>query len=220
MKRERVQRRLAEPDPVEPLPGAGERSAAFGLHRDEARGAGQEPGRGGDRKSLRERARQRPAAHLNGEGVDLRPFGGERLDHFEGERPGAFYGEAVVGPLHAERDRAAGDGAAGGVHARVAGLARRADANLDIGAEVAKPSDHASLRIGRNEDVDRPVGGACDDRRGERGVAAGRDRQAARPQVLAEPQAGDLQDAQIEHHAHQVAAFMRARDVPRLVLDP
>ncbi len=79
---------------------------------------------------------------------------------------------------------------------------------------------HRRAGIGRDEHVERPVGGARDHRRGERGIAAGGDGEPARAQAVAGRQPGDLQHAQIEHHPHEVARLVRAGHVAGLVLDP
>ena len=103
---------------------------------------------------------------------------------------------------------------------RVARFLRPPLADFGGGAEVAQAPDDASLGGGGNEDVERPVGRARHDGRGEGGVAAGGDHQTPRPQGFAERQAGDFEDAQIEHDADEVARLVRARNHARLVLDP
>ena len=60
--------------------------------------------------------------------------------------------------------------------------------------------------------------GRCDDGRGERGVAAARDRELGAPGRVGEPE--PLRDLEVEQHAEEVPGLVRAGDVAGLVLDP
>ena len=86
---------------------------------------------------------------------------------------------------------------------------------------LAQPGHHGGIGVGRNEDVERPAGGAGDHRRGEGRVAAARDREwgrgRGRPSARTAHGLGDLE---LQQRAHEVTSLVRARHVPGLVLDP
>ena len=181
-----------------------------------------QPGRDGDGEPCASALAKAPPPTWTNSVSTSAPLGGQRLGHFEGERARAFHRQPVVGPLHAERNGAGRHRGARGAHAGVAGLARlRRSQTTTVRAELAESPNDARLGVDGDEDVERPIGGAGDHRCGQRGVAAGGDRQAP---ARAGPRRGPRPDAsrtpEIEHDAREVAALVRSRDVARLVLDP
>ena len=95
----------------------------------------------------------------------------------------AFDRQAVVGPLHAERNRAAATAArAARTQGSPTSPARRSQTTTVAPSSPSRLTTLSSAST-RDEDVERPIGGARDHRRGQRGVAAGGDRQAARAQA-------------------------------------
>ena len=108
-----------------------------------------------------------------------------RIGELVAECAPAVDGEAVVGTLAGERDRARGYGLAQPQHA---GVARRvvvaAGARLDLCVELAQTRDDRVICPGRHEHAQRAVRRACDDRGGQRGVAAARDGELARDRSI------------------------------------
>ena len=131
-------------------------------------------------------------AALDGQAV-LRALGGER------QRPGVqFLAQPAVGGI-------AGD----------AGLARAGD---HVRAEVMQPPDDPRVGLGRHEHGQSPAPGPGHHSRRQGRVSAAGDRQV--PAAGGVGEAAALHYRQVDEHAHQVPALVRARDVAGLVLDP
>ena len=225
--RDRV--RLVLPRPHELGAVARGVAEAAGVRRDRVERALQRPRalgldgvdlrRGGDRAELRglaqaadAGAREGAAADLDHEPVERDAGGGE----LPAERLAALDREPVQVALAGERERAPGHGLEQAVVGRVAGDAGPAGADLDLCAQRLEPGEHGGVRVGGDEDLQRPAAGRRDDRRGERGVAAGGDREVGPVVRQAEP----LGDLEPDQDAEEVARLVRAGDVARLVLDP
>ncbi len=157
-------------------------------------------------------AGERAAADLHDQPVD-RLAGGCDLP---GERLAALDGEPVEVPLARERQRALCERLLEPLHGGIAGNAGGAGADGDERAQLLEPVQHERVGADRDEDAQRALARGRDDRRGERRVAAARDREVGPFRRAAEP----LGDFEIHEHAEQVAGLVRAGDVAGLVLDP
>ena len=162
--------------------------------------------------------RERTAADLDEDAVEVVA---EPLDHLPADRAAAVEAERVLRALHAERHRAAVDGRAEAVDARVARrVVGDARAHLDRGAELvrARPSDPRVGPVGTNTEQ-RPVDRAGQGGRGERGVPARGDGER-RPGGRRAPTRRRSAATRCSRIAHQVAGLVAAGDVARLVLHP
>jgi len=205
---------------------ARERIGARGLHGIDRRQGVHQAKPAGGRTSPDDRARQRAAAHLDHDRIQraglkpafglLRASGRNLLDHLPGERLAALDGQSVVAPLAAERQ---GTVAQRGLERQVAGISREAGlpvAGRDPGAEGLQAAENRRVRGRRHEHVKRPACGTRHHGGREGRVAAAGDGQGSAVFEGSRP----LGNEQVEHHAHQVACLVRARDVHRLVLHP
>ena len=101
---------------------------------------------------------------------------------------------------------------------RVAERAGRARADDHRGLEFAQPGGQAGVGVGRDEHGQPPAAGPGHHGRGQGRVPAAGDGQL--PAAGGVEQTAALHDRQVDEHAHQVAALVRARHVAGLVLDP
>ena len=202
-----VSRRLAERDPVEPLPGARQRGAAFGLHGDEPRrrGAGARP-RAAIAKPCASALASAPPPTWTARASIAAPSAASVSAISKASVRAPSTARPLSGPCTP-------NGIAPPATARRAAwtqgsprLAWPARADFDIGAEAAKPSQRrfARHRSGMNTSIGQSAARATI---AAASAALPQDAIARRRARRSSPsgQAGDLQDAQIEHHAHQVA---------------
>ena len=216
-----VARRVAERLPVEPLPGARQRGAAFGLHRDEARrAAAANPAAAAIANPCASALASAPpptwtarasiaapsAASVSAISKasvrapsTARPLSGPCTPNGIAPRATARRAARTQGsPLSPGRRRQTSTLAPRSRSRRTTLCSASAGMKTSIGQSAARATTAAASAALPQDAIAR--------RRARRSSPSG--------------QAGDLQDAQIEHHAHQVARLVRARDVPRLVLDP
>ena len=192
MKRERWRAASARSSAVELVPGARQRRAAAvctaiscGNRADDARASRKA-------KPLRQCAGQRAAAHLHEERIRQRCRRRQKPRPFRRPACARPRRQPVLRSLHAERNGA-------GRYRRAKAPAckdRRSRSGAPLADDdawrrvPAEPRFTADFGIGRNEHVERPVGGARDDRRRQRRIAAGGDGQPARAQAFAGGQLG------------------------------
>ena len=198
--------------------GAPERPGALGLHRVEAGGRRNGIEHGCLVEGLGAGARERAATDLHDEAVEghagRREVGGELV----AERLAAFHREPVQVSLAGERERSLGDRLQEPVHGRIARLPCDPRADGEVRPELLEPGENHRIGVDRDEDAKRAPTRSGDDRRGERGIAATRDREVGAAGGVGQPEL--LRDLEVEQHPEQVAGLVRPRDVPGLVLDP
>jgi hypothetical protein len=142
----------------------------------------------------------------------------EIRDELVAEGLAALDGQAVLGALGGEGQRAGFQLPPQPVVRRVTGQAGFARADGHFRAQITQLPDHPRVGAGRDEHGQRPAAGPGQHRRRQGRVPAAGDGQTGT--VSGVGQAGGLHDSQVNEHAHEVPALVRARHVPRLVLDP
>ena len=163
-------------------------------------------------------ARERAATDLHDEAVEGRAGRREVGDELVAEGLASFHREPVQVSLARERERSRGDRLQEPVHGRIAGLPCDPRADGEVRPELLQPCENHRVGVDRDEDVEGAPPGCGDDRRGERGVAAARDREVGAAGGVGQPEL--LRDLEVEQHPEQVPGLVRPGDVPRLVLDP
>ena len=175
-------------------PGAGERRAARSLHGDQPWRAAHQPGGDGHGEALREGAGEGAAAHLDEERVDLGASRGDFSAISKARVRAPSTARPLSGPCTLKEWRRR-DRAVARRERRIAGLARRRARRASTSAPRSLSAPHdGRLGVGGDEHVQRPVGCPGEHCGGERGVAAGGDRQPPLAQAFAERQAGLFQD--------------------------